>query len=89
MKPQLTDLSGNILISIGQMAKASGVCASSLRGYETLGLMAKYGIEVSRHGKSRYYKSEDSWRIAQIKAERATRRNRLLGSQSSRNANEY
>ena len=83
MDTRIRALDGTELISIGKMAKASGVCASALRGYEELGLMNQYGIYVHRVGTYRYYRPNDAMKIAQIKSDRVTTRNRKLGRQSS------
>jgi len=84
-KVEITDLSGNKLISIGEMAKKSGVSASAIRGYEVLGLLRNTGVQVIRQGKIRYYNPRDSWKIAQIKASRMTKRDEKLVRQNSYN----
>lgn len=82
MKYKVQDLSGGPqLITIGEMAKKSGVSASAIRGYEKLGLLRQYGIPVIREGSFRYFNPEDSWKLAQIKASRVANRNEILASQ--------
>lgn len=82
MRPKTQeDLSGQQLISIGEMAKKSHVSASAIRGYEKMGLFQQYGIRVIRAGNYRYFDPADAWKITQIKAQRISDRNVMLASQ--------
>lgn len=79
----VTDLNGVELITIKQMAKASGVCASSIRGFEAMGLLRNYGVTVVRNGTWRYFYKRDALKLAQIKADRKARRDSILRAQTS------
>ena len=86
-KLRLAQLAAEGLISINEMSKLSGVCISSIRGYEALGLLPTYGIKVFRDEGKRFYRKDDVFKMAQIKAERVMNRNRILASQSSHGRN--
>lgn len=87
MKTTFTDLSGTGLISIGAMAKKSGVSASAIRGYEKMGLLRDHNIRVVRAYNTRFFYPEDAFKLSQIKARRLSNRNQILAAQGGAYAN--
>jgi len=77
---EYTDTSGKRWVSIREMSRLAHVSQSAIRGYERLGLFGTYKIIVIRIDNHRYFDPKQSFRLAQIKAERISNRNASLAS---------
>ena len=77
---EYTDSSGRRWVSIREMSRLAAVSQSAIRGYEKLGLFNSYKITVIRIDNHRYFDPRQSFRLAQIKAERLSNRNASLAA---------